>query len=67
VLRLTGTVLAVALWLAALAPPRAHGGGLGPPEVDLRPPPGMRSRSLRFAWDGQLLKGMAVRQSEYIR
>jgi len=56
------------LWLTALQPvSSAHGARLTAAEIDLRPPPGLRSRSLRFPWDGQLLKGMAVRQSEYIR
>ena len=36
-------------------------------EINLRPPPGMRSRSLGFAWDGQLLRGMQVRPSQYVR
>jgi penicillin-insensitive murein DD-endopeptidase len=70
VLRLAFAALAIILWLGALAPSmgaRARGARLAPAEIDLRPPPGMRSRSLRFAWDGRLLKGMAVRQSEYVR
>ena len=36
-------------------------------EVDLRPPPGLRSRSLRYPWDGQLSRGLRVQQSEYVR
>ena len=36
-------------------------------EVSLRPPPGLRSRSLRYPWDGQLLKGTRVRESDYVR
>ena len=36
-------------------------------EVSLRPPPGLRSRSLRYPWDGQLLKGARVRESDYVR
>ncbi len=36
-------------------------------EVDLKPPPGMRSRSIGYAWEGRLSRGMQVRQSEYIR
>lgn len=36
-------------------------------EIDLRPPPGMRSRSLRYPWDGQLSRGMRVKESEYVR
>jgi penicillin-insensitive murein endopeptidase len=38
-----------------------------PSEIDLRPPPGMRSRSLRFAWDGRLDRGMRLPESEYVR
>jgi penicillin-insensitive murein endopeptidase len=70
VLRLALLAAGCALLLASLQPAtsaRASGAALGPPEIDLRPPPGLRSRSLRFAWDGQLLKGMPVRQSEYLR
>ncbi len=36
-------------------------------EVSLRPPPGMRSRSVRFAWDGRLLRGMRMAESNYVR
>jgi penicillin-insensitive murein endopeptidase len=36
-------------------------------EINLRPPPGMRSRSLGFAWDGQLLRGMPIHPSDYVR
>ncbi|HEX7477532.1 MAG TPA: penicillin-insensitive murein endopeptidase [Polyangiales bacterium] len=36
-------------------------------EVSLRPPPGLRSHSLRFPWDGQLLRGMRLRESQYVR
>lgn len=36
-------------------------------EINLKPPPGMRSRSLGYAWDGRLVRGMPVRASEYIR
>ena len=59
---------ACVLWLTALQPVAgARSAQLTAAEVDLKPPPGLRSRSLRFPWDGQLLKGMAVRQSDYIR
>ena len=36
-------------------------------EVDLRPPPGLRSRSLRYPWDGQLSRGLRLPESEYVR
>jgi penicillin-insensitive murein endopeptidase len=36
-------------------------------EVDLRPPPGLRSRSLGFAWSGRLLRGLLIRESQYVR
>jgi penicillin-insensitive murein endopeptidase len=36
-------------------------------EIDLRPPPGLRSRSLRFAWDGKLEHGMKLHESDYVR
>jgi penicillin-insensitive murein endopeptidase len=61
------------LLLAALAPrPRARATPLPAraalsTEISLRPPPGMRSRSLGFAWDGKLLRGMPVRASDYVR
>jgi penicillin-insensitive murein DD-endopeptidase len=70
VLRLALAALAFALWIAAFQPAiraRASDAKLAPAEIDLRPPPGMRSRSLRFAWNGRLLKGMPVRESEYLR
>jgi penicillin-insensitive murein endopeptidase len=36
-------------------------------EVSLRPPPGLRSRSLGYPWQGQLLRGLRLRESRYIR
>jgi penicillin-insensitive murein endopeptidase len=36
-------------------------------EVSLRPPPGLRSRSVRFPWDGRLLRGMRMAESNYAR
>jgi penicillin-insensitive murein endopeptidase len=36
-------------------------------EISLRPPPGMRSRSVRFPWDGRLLRGMRLPESNYVR
>jgi penicillin-insensitive murein endopeptidase len=36
-------------------------------EINLAPPPGMRSRSLQYPWDGSLHRGMRLRESEYVR
>jgi hypothetical protein len=36
-------------------------------EIDLRPPPGMRSRSLGYPWAGHLLRGLRIRESQYVR
>ncbi|MDD9939099.1 MAG: penicillin-insensitive murein endopeptidase [Myxococcales bacterium] len=47
----------------ASAAPRARLGL----EVSLKPPPGMRSRSLQHPWEGRLARGMLVKESEYIR
>jgi penicillin-insensitive murein endopeptidase len=61
---------AAAALLGALLPfARAHAARhtAAPDEIDLRPPPGLRSRSLRFAWDGRLDRGMKLHESEYIR
>lgn len=62
----------VALGMTVLPGPRARATPLPAraalsTEISLRPPPGMRSRSLGFAWDGQLLRGMQVKPSQYIR
>lgn len=54
--------------VAALLPlARARGEQLAHAEIDLRPPPGLRSRSLQFPWRGKLLKGLSVRESQYVR
>jgi penicillin-insensitive murein endopeptidase len=60
-------LLAVAAWLVAALPFAASARGAIVREIDLRPPPGMRSRSLGFAWQGQILRAMRVQESEYIR
>ena len=63
--------LSVLLALLALctvaAAERARPGPRVQRELDLRPPPGMRSRSLRYPWDGQLVRGMRLRESDYVR
>jgi penicillin-insensitive murein endopeptidase len=69
--RATCIASALALLLALTAPaahanPLPRNTALGT-EIDLRPPPGMRSRSLGYAWDGQLLRGMPIRASDYVR
>jgi penicillin-insensitive murein endopeptidase len=38
-----------------------------PAEVSMRPPPGMRSHSVRYPWDGRLMRGMRLGQSQYVR
>lgn len=52
---------------AALLPPLPALGEVAHAEIDLRPPPGLRSRSLQYPWQGKLLRGMAVRPSKYVR
>lgn len=62
--------LAVCLVLFCAFPQPALTRGAGPMlsrEVNLRPPPGLRSRSLRFPWDGRLTRGLRVAESEYVR
>ena len=52
------------------ASPAATQGRLRPralAEVSLRPPPGLRSRSVRFPWDGSLMRGMLLKPSQYVR
>ena len=67
VVRALLSLLAVAAWLLAALPPAAHAREVAVREIDLRPPPGLRSRSLGFAWQGQLLRPMRAQESEYIR
>jgi penicillin-insensitive murein endopeptidase len=50
--------------LAPIARATPHGAS---DEISLRPPPGMRSRSLRLPWSGRLERGLKVHESEYIR
>jgi penicillin-insensitive murein endopeptidase len=67
VLRALLSLLAVAAWLLAAGPLPVRAREALVREIDLRPPPGLRSRSLGFAWQGQLLRPMRVQESEYIR
>jgi penicillin-insensitive murein endopeptidase len=60
-------LLAAAAWLLAAQPMAAHARESLAREVNLKPPPGMRSRSLGYAWQGELMRGMRVQQSEYLR
>jgi penicillin-insensitive murein endopeptidase len=60
------------LALAALSPiaqadPRAAAHAASAAEINLKPPPGMRSRSLRYPWGGELVRGLQLHESEYVR
>jgi len=67
VLRALLILMAVSAWLLAARPFVASAREVTSHEIDLRPPPGLRSRSLGFAWQGQLMRPMRVHESEYIR
>lgn len=60
-------VSALAAWLLAAVPPAVRARELQSREIDMRPPPGLRSRSLGFAWQGQIMRPLRVQESEYIR
>jgi len=60
-------VLALLALSGVAAAERARARRVVPSELDLRPPPGMRSRSLRYPWDGQLVRGMRLPESDYVR
>jgi penicillin-insensitive murein endopeptidase len=65
-------LLSVVCLLGALRPiaaatPGMSGIAAAAAEISLRPPPGLRSRSLRFAWDGKLERGLQLHESEYVR
>jgi penicillin-insensitive murein endopeptidase len=49
------------------SPASTHGQKPVAREISLRPPPALRSRSVRYPWDGQLVRGLRVRESNYIR
>ncbi len=60
--------LALALWIAPAAAttpqpakPKAEN------EVSLRPPKGERSRSVNYPWEGQLVRGLRLRESRHIK
>ena len=36
-------------------------------EVNLRPPPNLRSRSVGYPWEGQLVRGMKLKESRFVR
>jgi penicillin-insensitive murein endopeptidase len=61
---------AVACLVIAIAAPAATQGPRAPlvlREVSLRPPNSERSRSIGLPWEGHLLRGLALRESKYIR
>lgn len=66
-------MLAAAFWLLAASPIYAstrggtrNGARKVQREIDLRPPPGLRSRSLGFAWQGKLTRALRVQESDYV-
>jgi penicillin-insensitive murein endopeptidase len=56
----------LALTPIAVADPNAAQAEPSASELSLRPPPGMRSRSLRFPWQGELVRGLSLRESDYV-
>jgi penicillin-insensitive murein endopeptidase len=60
------SALSVALLCVPTATARPRGVRT-PIEVDLRPPLGMRSKSLSFPWEGRLKNAMQLRESEFVR
>ncbi len=56
-----------ALSPVAIATPRAGALAAATAEISLRPPPGLRSRSLGYAWDGELERGLKIHESDYVR
>src|SRR5689334_15709443 len=63
------TAFLVVLAFAMVASPGATQSRMrrAPTEVSLRPPPGLRSRSVRYPWDGRLMRGMRLQASQYVR
>ncbi|HKU43229.1 MAG TPA: penicillin-insensitive murein endopeptidase [Polyangiales bacterium] len=54
--------------LLAAAPAAAQRASLrAVAEVNLRPPPNLRSRSVGYAWDGDLVRGLKLKESRYVR
>ena len=63
--RLLCVLLALGLSVSvATARPRERAASAS--EVSLRPPPGLRSRSLDYVWDGRLQRGMRLNASHYV-
>jgi penicillin-insensitive murein endopeptidase len=60
-------LLIVALGPTAIASPRPSALVAATSEISLKPPPGLRSRSLRFPWNGELVRGLQLHESEYVR
>lgn len=58
----SAAIAALALLCAVAAPASA----VRDAEINLRPPAGMRSRSMDFAWEGGLRRGMRLAQSQYV-
>lgn len=62
---LFGALAMLVLWSAPAAAQRASLRAVA--EVNLRPPPSLRSRSVGYAWDGELVRGLKVKESRYVR
>lgn len=60
-------MLIVALSPIATASPRPAKLLAAAAEISLKPPPGLRSRSLRYPWSGELVRGLQLHESEYVR
>jgi penicillin-insensitive murein endopeptidase len=60
------TLLLCACALLSLLPTITYG-RVPAPEVSLRPPPRLRSRSLGYPWEGELVRGLRLRESQYVR
>ena len=57
----------VVLVCVVTAAPRPTQGQHPAKELSLRPPISSRSRSLGYAWEGRLIRGMQLRESRYVR
>jgi penicillin-insensitive murein DD-endopeptidase len=57
----------VILVCVLIASPRPTQGQHPIKELSLRPPLGLRSRSLGYPWEGRLVRGMQLRESKYVR
>lgn len=67
--RLSSALSALCVALACVPTATARPRGVRAPveEVSLRPPPGMRSKSLSFPWEGRLKNALKLQASEYVR